>query len=172
MTSALLSSPLSLYSIPVVWLTAYVPVALKGRAVMQDSGRRDWQSKDVQQVGGLRFVLGSVQPRSNVGRVAGDDKIPRDVAARIERMEGAHLNGLENFPIWAIAVLAGNFAGLDNYTMNIASITYILGRSLYNYIYINQKTRVQSSMRTLVWASSLMFPMYLLVAAANKVSKQ
>ncbi|KAJ7857174.1 hypothetical protein B0H13DRAFT_2672802 [Mycena leptocephala] len=120
---------LSLYSIPAVWLTAFIPVMLKTSTIQKVKG------------------FNNVQPRSNTARVTGDTKIPPDIAGRIERMEGAHFNGNENFPIWVAAVLAGNFAGLDNYTMNVVSIAYICGRMLYNYIYINQSTRAQSSLR-------------------------
>ncbi|KAJ6569147.1 hypothetical protein B0H19DRAFT_691173 [Mycena capillaripes] len=154
MSATFLSNPLSFYSIPVVWLTAFVPVTLKSAAIHKVKG------------------FNNVQPRQNVGRVAADDKIPPAIARRIERMEGAHLNGNENFPIWVAAVLAGNFAGLDNYTMNVVSIAYIFGRVLYNYVYINQERRAQGTIRTIVWFSSLSLPMYLLFSAANKVAKQ
>ncbi|KAJ7660867.1 hypothetical protein DFH06DRAFT_1193477 [Mycena polygramma] len=154
MSTAFLSNSLSFYSIPLVWLTAFVPVTLKSVAIHKVKG------------------YNNVQPRQNTGRVAGDAKIPPAIAGRIERMEGAHLNGNENFPIWVAAVLAGNFAGLDNRTMNLVSIAYICGRVLYNYIYINQKTRAQSILRTLVFFGSLSLPMYLLVSAANKLAKQ
>ncbi|KAJ7038705.1 hypothetical protein C8F04DRAFT_1231874 [Mycena alexandri] len=114
----------------------------------------------------------NVQPRTNVGRVAADAKIPPAVAARIERMEGAHMNGNENFPLWAAAVLAGNFAGLDNRTMNIISIVYFCGRVLYNYVYITQETRRQSSIRTTIFFSNLCLPLYLLIAAATKLARK
>ncbi|KAJ7323608.1 hypothetical protein DFH08DRAFT_787877 [Mycena albidolilacea] len=87
-------------------------------------------------------------------------------------MEGAHLNGMENFPLWAAVVLAGNFSGLDNYTLNVVAISYVFGRGLYNYVYINQETRAQSAMRSLVFFSILSLPLYLLISAANKLAKQ
>ncbi|KAJ7474119.1 hypothetical protein FB451DRAFT_1247918 [Mycena latifolia] len=151
---SLLSSALSLYSIPAVWVTAFVPVMLKSAAITKVKG------------------YNNVQPRGNTSRVTADKAIPEAVSARIERMEGAHLNGNENLPIWFAAVLAANFAGLDNYTLNVVSIAYVCGRVLYNYIYINQKTRAQSIMRTIVFFSTLSLPMYLLFASANKIAKQ
>ncbi|KAF7367716.1 hypothetical protein MSAN_00835400 [Mycena sanguinolenta] len=154
MPASFLSTPLSFYSIPVVWLTAFFPVVLKTSTINKVKG------------------FNNVQPRGNVARVSSDAKIPPEIAQRIERMEGAHFNGNENFPIWIAAVLAGNFAGLDNHTMNVIAIAYICGRVLYNYVYINQKTRFQSVLRTLVFFSTLSLPMYLLVSAANKLRKQ
>ncbi|KAJ6459664.1 hypothetical protein C8R45DRAFT_1221371 [Mycena sanguinolenta] len=149
-----LSTPLSFYSIPVVWLTAFFPVVLKTSTIAKVKG------------------FNNVQPRGNVALVSSDTKIPPEIAQRIERMEGAHFNGNENFPIWIAAVLTGNFAGLDNHTMNVISISYICGRVLYNYVYINQKTRLQSVLRTLVFFATLSLPMYLIIAAGNKLREQ
>ncbi|KAJ7452121.1 hypothetical protein B0H11DRAFT_2246077 [Mycena galericulata] len=120
-----LSTPLSLYSIPAVWLTAFLPTIL------------------IEQVKGYN----NLAPRQSTGRVAADKNLPSEVAARILRMDGAHLNGYENFPIWIAAVLAGNMAGLDNYTLNVVSLMYIGGRITYNYIYFNQATEFQSWVR-------------------------
>ncbi|KAJ7669063.1 hypothetical protein B0H17DRAFT_208744 [Mycena rosella] len=149
-----LSSALSLYSIPAVWATAFVPVMLKSITIARTKG------------------FDNVRPRGNTSRVAADKAVPAAISARIERMEGAHMNGNENFPIWVAAVLAGNFAGLDNYTLNVISISYFCGRVLYDYIYINQATRMQSALRSLVFFSSLSLPMYLLFASAAKVANQ
>ncbi|KAJ6560008.1 hypothetical protein B0H19DRAFT_1069716 [Mycena capillaripes] len=132
MSSTFLSSPLSLYSIPAVWLTAFSPVLLRTRAISQVKN------------------YNNVQPRRNTSSVVLDKNIPPALAARIERMEGAHWNGNENFPLWIAAILAGNMVGLDDYTLNVASIAYelsVAGRVLYNYIYITQETEAQSYLR-------------------------
>ncbi|KAF7293905.1 hypothetical protein HMN09_01186700 [Mycena chlorophos] len=145
-------SPLSLYSIPAVWLTAFAPVVIRRVAITRVKG---WNN---------------VAPRNNTARVAGDKAVPPEVAARIQRMEAAHTNGNENFPLWAAAVLVANFAGLDNRRVNTLSITYFLGRCLYNVIYISQTTPAMSNMRSVVFFGILPIPIYLLVAAAAKVS--
>ncbi|KAJ6605184.1 hypothetical protein DFH09DRAFT_1017817 [Mycena vulgaris] len=151
---AILYSALSLYSIPAVWFTAFFPVMLKSASITKLKG------------------FNNVQPRSNTSRVTADKEVPPAISARIERMEGAHLNGNENFPIWVAAILAGNFAGIENYTLNVVSIAYVFGRALYNYIYINQNTRFQSSLRSMVFFTTLSLPMYLLFTAAGKLAKQ
>jgi len=51
------------------------------------------------------FHLKSVQPRLNITKVANNKIIAPDLAARIQRMEGAHLNGNEAFPLWVAAVV-------------------------------------------------------------------
>ncbi|KAJ7456905.1 hypothetical protein FB451DRAFT_598016 [Mycena latifolia] len=147
-----LSTPLSLYSIPAVWLTAFLPVTMKTILIQQVKG------------------YNNLEPRPNTSRIGTDKAIPPAVAARILRMEGAHLNGYENFPIWIAAVLAGNMAGLDNYTLNVTSLLYIAGRVTYNYIYFNQATEFHSWVRTGVFFSTLSLPMYLIFKAAGKMA--
>ncbi|KAK7055432.1 hypothetical protein R3P38DRAFT_2760638 [Favolaschia claudopus] len=124
-----LASPLSLYSIPAIWLTAFLPGTFKTLLIQQTRG------------------YNNMEPRQSTSRIAADKVLPANVAARILRMEGAHLNGYENLPIWIAAVLAGNIARLDNYTLNVASLLYIGGRITYNYIYFNQATEFQSWVR-------------------------
>lgn len=104
------------------------------------------------------IVAKSLQPRANTKRILESGTVPKDIAERAERMEGAHLvsavhvhhfhlltyqkNGNEMLPLWVGAVvrsrlyliltrmhelilatqLAGNFAGIDNQTLNIASV--------------------------------------------------
>ncbi|KAJ7449411.1 hypothetical protein B0H11DRAFT_1816716 [Mycena galericulata] len=154
MSSGFRHDALSFYSLPAAWLTAFFPVVLKTVAIQRTKG------------------YNNVAPRGNIQRISGDKAIPPELAARIARMEGAHLNGYENFPLWATAVLAGNFAGVDNYTLNIISIAYVCGRILYNFIYINQSTRLHSSLRTLTWFSVSALPIYLLFAAAGKLANK
>lgn len=50
-------------------------------------------------------IYRSVQPRANIAKVVNNENISRDVAARIQRMEGAHLNGNEAFPLWVAAIV-------------------------------------------------------------------
>ncbi|KAH6906817.1 hypothetical protein BKA70DRAFT_1287038 [Coprinopsis sp. MPI-PUGE-AT-0042] len=93
-----LDSPLSLYSIPVVWLV--------------------WVTAIQKAIG-----YNNVQPRSNVTRVLDTSKkISPEVSRRIQRMEGAHMNGNEVLPLW---IGGRNFAGLDNRTLNIAALAFI-----------------------------------------------
>lgn len=51
--------------------------------------------------------------------------------------------------------LAGNFAGLDQKLLNIASGTFITIRLLFNYLYINQKTDSVAWTRTAAFFSGL-----------------
>ncbi|PPQ72696.1 hypothetical protein CVT26_002913 [Gymnopilus dilepis] len=109
----------------------------------------------------------SVQPRSNVANIKEKKSISPELAARLQRMEGAHANGLENLPFFGLAVLAGNWAGIDNKTLNIVSGSYLLWRIAYNYVYFNQSSRRTAGLRSLIWLTSMFFPFYLFFKAAS-----
>ncbi|EPQ50925.1 hypothetical protein GLOTRDRAFT_141378 [Gloeophyllum trabeum ATCC 11539] len=144
-----LSSPLSLYSIPVVWFIAFVNAPLRTSYITKVAGR-----------------FNNADPRGNVKRLL--EKNP-EAGARAARMEAANANGNEILPLWAAAVLAGNYAGLENKTLNVCSAAFIALRALYNYIYVNQKTHSQGNLRTITWFAGVFIPLGLLIKAANKV---
>jgi len=79
------------------------------------------------------------------------------------------LNGNAILPLWIGAVLAGNFAGISNHTLNVASAIFIALRVSYNYIYTNATTAAASRLRTIVWLLSMGVPLYLLVKSGNIV---
>ncbi|KAF8814704.1 hypothetical protein BYT27DRAFT_7205670 [Phlegmacium glaucopus] len=147
-----MESPLSLYSIPVVWFTAFYPATWKFLTIDKAIG------------------YNNVQPRLNITKVANNKNISPDLAARIQRMEGAHLNGNEAFPLWVAAVLAGNYAGLESRWLNTMSASYVVLRLLFNHVYINHEKPSTSWLRTLVFFAGLSIPMTILVKAAAKVA--
>ncbi|KAF8649158.1 hypothetical protein AX16_005956 [Volvariella volvacea WC 439] len=114
----------------------------------------------------------NVQPRSNTQRIVENKEIPDKVGARVQRMEGAHLNGNEAFPLWTAAVFAGILVGLDNYTLNTTSLAYIAIRILYNQVYINHESGAVSYLRSIIFFTSVSMPMRLLFKAANKFSQE
>ncbi|GLB42190.1 putative MAPEG family protein [Lyophyllum shimeji] len=148
------SSPLSLYSIPIVWFLGFYPNVLKGRLLVKTIG------------------FNNVQPRDNVARLERHkdaEKVSAEIAAKARRLEAAHLNGTETFPLWGIAVLAGNYARMDNETLNKLALSYAVLRIAFNYIYANQTTRFQALLRSAVWTAATSIPLYILVKAANIV---
>ncbi|KAL0960195.1 hypothetical protein HGRIS_011829 [Hohenbuehelia grisea] len=137
-----LTSPLSLYSIPVIWFSAFYPNTLKFLLIDKTLG------------------YDNTLPRGNPNRLAAAESkreaaTPSEVSLRAQRMDGAHMNGNENFPLWVAAILAGNLVGLDNYTLNTVSIAYVATRLLYNHIYINHNTVLKGWLRTIVFFSGL-----------------
>ncbi|KAI0865354.1 hypothetical protein F4860DRAFT_306173 [Xylaria cubensis] len=78
--------------------------------------------------------------------------LDKETVARIQRAESASSNGFEGLPLFAAAIVAGNSAGLSNVAMNSLSITYILSRIVYNWVYIFLGgNRQMAGLRTPVW---------------------
>ncbi|KDR80167.1 hypothetical protein GALMADRAFT_242432 [Galerina marginata CBS 339.88] len=150
-----LSSPLSLYAIPAMWVISYYPARVRSSLIKQAAGNYD-----------------NVRPRGNVAKILDQKNVSPDLAARIQRVEGAHINGLENLPFFGLAVLAGNLAGLDNVTLNVASGLFLALRVAYNYIYFNQSSRRSAGLRTLTWLASVAVPFYLFVKSASLVNQK
>ncbi|KAF8521333.1 hypothetical protein JB92DRAFT_2807739 [Gautieria morchelliformis] len=146
-----LGTPLSLYSIPVIWATGFYPHNAKFRLINSTVG------------------FNNLKPRSHTPEALEKKGVPQHLVDRIVRLGGAHENGTEIFPVWASAVLAANYAGIEQRTLNIVSGAFIGLRLLYNYIYINQASASASLLRTATWFTSIGIPMYLFIKAANKI---
>jgi uncharacterized MAPEG superfamily protein len=78
--------------------------------------------------------------------------------ATIVRAEGAQQNGFENIGLFAAAVVIGNVAKLDNWTLNALSAAYLASRVAYNALYITGTTEAMGmfSFRGHAW-TMLMF---------------
>ncbi|ORY92813.1 hypothetical protein BCR35DRAFT_298367 [Leucosporidium creatinivorum] len=134
---------ISLYTIPVAYLLAYVPHLYTEVSFFRTFGR--WHN---------------VSPRGNVERAA--SKLTAAQLATFKRAAGAHTNGLEAFPLFGAAVLAGNWAQLSSAVLNKWSIIYLLLRALYNPVYIGGSTERLAAFRSLIWFASQGVSLYLL----------
>jgi len=88
----------------------------------------------------------------------------------IKRANGAHMNGVENFPIFASAVLACKVSGVDSRLLEKLAIVYVGTRVFYNYIYIIGDTQLKGSLRSITWAAGWFINVYLFIAAARKAA--
>ena len=52
-----------------------------------------------------QMILNSIQPRASV-ELCKKKGIPDEVVRRMQRLEGAHNNGNEGFPLWAISIVS------------------------------------------------------------------
>ncbi|KAF9568635.1 hypothetical protein CPC08DRAFT_616156, partial [Agrocybe pediades] len=142
-------TPLSLYAIPAMWVISYYPAVARVRP---------------------NLFLQFVQPRASYASAAGKKEFPPAVAARIQRLEGAHNNGLENLPFFGLAILAGNLARMDTATLNIASGLYLVSRLAYNYFYVNQHDQKTAGLRCVkgsIRFCCIAFPFYILFKSAS-----
>ncbi|KAF2842234.1 hypothetical protein M501DRAFT_998491 [Patellaria atrata CBS 101060] len=88
---------------------------------------------------------------------------------RWERAEAAHGNMLENFPLFAAAVIAGNLANLDGVDTFVQ--VYLALRVVYVVSYITTTTNSYSYIRTGLWFSSVIIAFRTLTQAAFALGK-
>ncbi|EFI27052.1 hypothetical protein CC1G_07630 [Coprinopsis cinerea okayama7 len=149
--SALTSLPLYAYSLPAAWLLLMAP-AFQKRSLLVASMKLD-----------------NVAPRSNTAKYLASDKVDPALKAKVERLDGAHANGLESFPLWGIAVLFGAYAGIDQSMLNKAAMVYVTSRLAFNYLYAVQTTEFLGRMRSLVWAVGVGASHFLFITGALKL---
>jgi uncharacterized MAPEG superfamily protein len=87
-----------------------------------------------------------------------DNKHPRAQQAKLEgwgaRAQAAHMNGLENFPAFGIAVLVAHVGGADPRRAGLLAISYVIARALYVIAYVANVDRLRSILWTLGLAAT------------------
>ncbi|KAK9371442.1 uncharacterized protein V1513DRAFT_455756 [Lipomyces chichibuensis] len=95
--------------------------------------------------------------------------VPKETYASFERAEAAHKNGMENFPLFATALVIGTVVQLPNQSMNAFAGMYLLVRALYTAAYINIKRGKISFVRSALWGLGMGLCISIIGMAANKV---
>ncbi len=98
----------------------------------------------------ILFLL-TVAPVKAIGYKTFDNSNPRDptfykpgVAARAL---GAHANGIETFPFFAVAVLLAEFRQLPQHRIDELAIAFVVVRLCFVIAYLSNR----STLRTLLW---------------------
>ncbi|KAL5341270.1 hypothetical protein BJX70DRAFT_395990 [Aspergillus crustosus] len=110
-------------------------------------------------------LASNIIPRENLSTLNG--KISSQIWASLAKARGAHLNAMENLPLFAVAMLAGNVARLPTNELNVLSLEYLGARLLYMATYIGARSEAISYVRTGLWAWSISIPIMALVKAGN-----
>ncbi len=80
---------------------------------------------------------------------AHDNSTPRDDAEKLSgarrRAYAAHQNAYENFPFFAVAVIAALSFGATPTTLNLLALLYIAFRIAHGYLYISDKPPLRSA---------------------------
>jgi uncharacterized MAPEG superfamily protein len=84
-----------------------------------------------------------VSPREDLSKA----NLPPADLARLKRQEAAHKNALENFPLFAAAMIVGNEAGLEAGTLNLVGVGYLVCRGVYSWLYVNTTSEKKSYAR-------------------------
>jgi len=83
------------------------------------------------------------------------------------RCQAAHQNGLENFPIYAGALVFAFLAGVPTETINQTAAVYLGARFLYNFVYMLNETATLATLRSLTWTVGFGACIRLYIAAAR-----
>ncbi|KAG0652628.1 hypothetical protein D0Z07_0122 [Hyphodiscus hymeniophilus] len=134
-TSMFMQQNLSFFAIPAYWILTLVPHNY-AISVMKKANNNRWNNSN---------------PRSSKWDQSLRDSTPAEAYGRYERAEAAHKNGMENFPVFVGAILAGTIAKLNPSTLNSFVVAYLLSRVAYTYVYVSVTSHRYSYFRTAIW---------------------
>ncbi|CDZ97833.1 Membrane-associated, eicosanoid/glutathione metabolism (MAPEG) protein [Phaffia rhodozyma] len=144
-------SNLSLYAIPTVWALAFAPHTVK--LIMASKNG---------------FEFDNTKPR---GELKGGPTADAQKKDQLDRLAGAHVNGIESFPLFATAIIIGNFARLPAKYLNIFSGLIIFSRASFIAAYYYGTTARIANIRSGTYFFGVISSLTVLVQAANKVFK-
>ncbi|KAL4878406.1 hypothetical protein BJY04DRAFT_195953 [Aspergillus karnatakaensis] len=119
----------------------------------------------VKMMANAKGLASNILPRENLNTLKG--KVPAQIWTQLAKAHGAHLNAMENLPLFAVAMLAGNVAKLPTSELNTLSLEYLGARLLYMATYMGARSEAVSYVRTGLWAWSISIPIMALVKAGN-----
>ncbi|KAF2430677.1 hypothetical protein EJ08DRAFT_633411 [Tothia fuscella] len=137
----------SLYTIPLAWALAIAPHMYAAS------------------LGGSKFD--NTAPRTYTSSLKEDQTLDKATKDKIIRAEGAQSNGFENLPLFAAAVVAGNVAKLDNWSLNALSGGYLISRVVYNVLYVNNTTEGTANARSVSYLSGIGILFTLFIKSGN-----
>ena len=98
--------------------------------------------------GALALYLVTIVPVKWIGRHRYDNAKPRDPAFYDDplraRALGAHQNGIEAFPFFAVAVLLAEFRGSPQNLINELAVLFLIVRIAYVLTYLGNRPRLRS----------------------------
>ncbi|CBF90339.1 hypothetical protein AN0032.2 [Aspergillus nidulans FGSC A4] len=112
-----------------------------------------------------RSQASNLLPRENLSTLK--SSLPSQIWTKLAKARGAHLNAMENLPLFAVAMLAGNVAQLPADELNTLSLEYLGARILYMAAYMGARSEAISYVRTGLWAWSVSIPIMALVKAGK-----
>jgi len=104
----------------------------------------------------VAIYLFTIAPIKWIGYRDFDNSKPRDPAfyhdAIRSRALGAHQNGLEAFPFFAVAVLLAEFRGAPQNLINELAVLFVIVRIAYVFTYLGNRPRLRSILWNLGFA--------------------
>jgi uncharacterized MAPEG superfamily protein len=107
--------------------------------------------------GAVLLYLLSLAPAKALGAREFDNARPRDPSFYADpvrgRMLGAHTNGIETFPFFAVAVLLAEFRGSSQVWIDGLALAFLLTRILFVLAYVGN----HATLRTILWNAAFAF---------------
>jgi uncharacterized MAPEG superfamily protein len=98
--------------------------------------------------GAVMLYLLTIAPLKAVGFRRFDNSKPRDPAFYDDpvraRAWGAHLNGIETFPFFAVAVLLAEFRNAPQNLINELAVLFLIVRIAYVFTYLGDRPMLRS----------------------------
>ncbi|KAM0802432.1 hypothetical protein BDR22DRAFT_803250 [Usnea florida] len=112
--------------------------------------------------------IDTVNPRGTSFSESRKKSLDKATLARFERARSAHLNALENLPLFASAVICANIAGLEADLGNLEyCMAFLALRIAHSVAYITIETQNLAYIRSLAWTGSVVCCFTLLIKAGN-----
>jgi uncharacterized MAPEG superfamily protein len=107
--------------------------------------------------GAVLLYLGTVAPAKAFGHREFDNGAPRDPAFYEhpvrKRALGAHINGIETFPFFAVAVLLAEFRQAPQFWIDALATLFLMTRLAFVLAYVGDKPTT----RTVLWNAAFAF---------------
>ncbi|KAL7409865.1 hypothetical protein BDY24DRAFT_402109 [Mrakia frigida] len=144
-------SNLSLYAVPTAYALAFLPHTIK----------LIWGG-----INGIKY--NNLNPRAAADHSTLDIETKK-VAKKCENLKAIHSNGLEIFPLFATAIIIGNFARLPAKYLNSFAALFLTSRVVFSAIYFLQASQTAAAARSGAFFVGMGASLVVLFQSANKV---
>lgn len=110
----------------------------------------------------IPYTLQLIQGQGLSAAVGNRDSV-KPMAAWAERCKRAHLNAVENLPVFAALVLVAHAISMDNHTVGISAAVYFWMRVLHYIVYWIGLAWIRTIVWTIGWISLLVIAWQILV---------
>lgn len=117
--------------------------------------------------GGKALKWDNRNPRASGLKEKLQKRLTPEVYAKYERCEAASANGFENLPLFATAVVLGNMAKLDQASLDKFAASYLVLRVIYFVSYTYTSKQEYTPIRSVLWISSALLSIGVIVQAAK-----
>eukprot|EP01065_Artemidia_motanka_P032661 TRINITY_DN39653_c0_g1_i1.p2 TRINITY_DN39653_c0_g1~~TRINITY_DN39653_c0_g1_i1.p2 ORF type:complete len:169 (+),score=50.28 TRINITY_DN39653_c0_g1_i1:60-566(+) len=130
------------------YFTAYLPQVMRAALTPVFSGK----------------AYDNVNPRMQTAAVM----LAEEGGGMFGRLQSAHVNGLENLPVFGLSVLFALTAGVDKVQISRIATLHVLLRTLYNVLYVFGKNQAVAGIRSLAYIGAALCSFKLFYLARKK----